>query len=275
VARVAYFEVQGDTYVVERDHGRGVSSIAGRYPTATFGVNLLSTYCAGRTASSSDVHTQPELSSAEVADYDAINISAYIGVPLVKEGVFVAGLAVHSTVARTWTAEEIALAEETAERTWASVERARAESALRKSEERYRSLFTSMDQGFCVVEMIHDEHGRPTDFRFLETNGTFERHTGLVNAGGRTMRELVPDIEQHWFDTYDKVVRTGEAISFEQVAQAMGERWFEVYAYRVDAATRRVALLFSDVSERRRAAEQLQASEERFRLLSDNIGQLA
>jgi PAS domain S-box-containing protein len=41
-------------------------------------------------------------------------------------------------------------------------ERKRAEEALRASEEKYHTLFESIDEGFCIVEVIFDEAGRPT-----------------------------------------------------------------------------------------------------------------
>ena len=72
-------------------------------------------------------------------------------------------------------------------------ERRRAEESLRRSEERYRRLFDSIDEGFCVIEMFFDEAGSPTDYRFLEVNPAFEQQTGLVRAVGRTIREMVPD----------------------------------------------------------------------------------
>jgi PAS domain-containing protein len=64
-------------------------------------------------------------------------------------------------------------------------ERKRAEEALRASEEKYHTLFESIDEGFCIVEVIFDEAGEPVDYRFLEVNPAFERHTGLRDATSR------------------------------------------------------------------------------------------
>jgi PAS domain S-box-containing protein len=76
----------------------------------------------------------------------------------------------------------------------------RTKQQLQVSEERYRTLFNSIDEGFCVLEMIFDESGKAVDWRYLEVNPAFEKHNGLLNAPGKTVRELLPNLEQHWFD---------------------------------------------------------------------------
>ena len=132
-----------------------------------------------------------------------------------------------------------------------------AAEKLRASEERYRTLFESMDQGFAIIDMLFDAAGKPADYRFLEMNAMFEQHTGLVDATGKTARELVPDLDDFWFDTYGRVALSGEAVRFESGAPAMG-RWFEVYATRIGGAgSHKVALLFSDITARKQVEDQL------------------
>jgi PAS domain S-box-containing protein len=146
--------------------------------------------------------------------------------------------------------------------------RKRDEAALAASEAKYRALFATMDQGFCLIHVLLDDAGRAADYRFLEANPAFERQTGLVDAAGRTARELVAGLEQHWIDVYGRVALTGEPTQFVQGSEAMG-RWFDVHAFRVGApAERRVAILFTDVSAARAAAaerERLLAASERAR----------
>jgi PAS domain S-box-containing protein len=114
-----------------------------------------------------------------------------------------------------------------------------------------------MDEGFCVVEVLFDQNNRPTDYRFVEINPAFEKQTGIANALGRTVREIVPQHEQHWYDIYGKVALTGEPLRFENRAQALN-RWFDVFAYRVGAPEqRRVAVLFTDITKRKAADQAL------------------
>jgi PAS domain S-box-containing protein len=140
-------------------------------------------------------------------------------------------------------------------------------AALRRSEARYRALLESIDEGFCVFKVLFDEEDRPVDYLWLETNTAFERHTGLVGAVGRTAREMVPGLEQHWVEIYGRIARTGRRERFVEGSQAMG-RWFEVEAFRIGQPEERaVALLFTDISARRRVEAALQESEARYRNL--------
>jgi PAS domain S-box-containing protein len=145
-----------------------------------------------------------------------------------------------------------------------------ARQSIAQSEARYRTLFESMDQGFCVFQMLFDAEDRPIDYRWVETNPAFERHTGLVGTAGKTARELVPDLEEHWVEIYGRVAMTGQRERFTEESQAMG-RSFEVEAFRVgDPEERKVALLFTDITERKRAEDQLRASELRLRRIAES-----
>ena len=150
-------------------------------------------------------------------------------------------------------------------------ERKRAEEALRRSEERYRTLFESIDEGFCIIEMMFDQNGEPVDYRFLETNPAFEKHTGLHEATGKRMRELAPDHDAHWFEIYGKVALTGEPVRFVNEAKALDDRWFDVYAFRLGGRkSRKVAVIFNNITERRRTEEALRKSEERYKSLYED-----
>ena len=135
------------------------------------------------------------------------------------------------------------------------------------TEAKYQALFDSIDEGFCIIEVIFDPHDKAVDYRFLEINPAFERQTGLIAARGKTMRELAPNHEQHWFETYGRIARTGEPARFELPAAQLN-RFYDVYAWRYgEPREHKVGVLFKDVSARKSAEAALRESEERFRAL--------
>jgi PAS domain S-box-containing protein len=131
---------------------------------------------------------------------------------------------------------------------------------IAKSEVRYRTLFNSIDEGFCVVQVIF-EGNEPVDHRFVEINPAFEEQTGIKNALGKRMREITPQHEDHWFRIYGKVALTGEPLRFVKQAEALG-RWFDVYAFRIgEPHEHTVAILFSDITQRKQAEHALREAD--------------
>jgi PAS domain S-box-containing protein len=132
-------------------------------------------------------------------------------------------------------------------------ERTRAVDELRRSDEKYRLLIESIDEGFCVIEVIFDGRDVPVDYRFLEMNQSFEGQTRLTNAVGKTMRELALDHGELPLETYGRVARTGKPERFENhVLQT--HRWYDVYAWRYGRPQdRQIAILFNDITARKEA----------------------
>ncbi len=129
-----------------------------------------------------------------------------------------------------------------------------------RTEHHYRELFQAVDQGFCTIDVLFDGNDKATDYRFIEVNPAFVQQTGLSDAVGRRMRELVPAHEEEWYRVYGEVAVTGVPARFEQGAAALG-RWYDVYAFRIgEASLRRVGILFRDVTDRRNAELALEAA---------------
>ncbi|KUO68866.1 MAG: hypothetical protein APF80_06645 [Alphaproteobacteria bacterium BRH_c36] len=136
-------------------------------------------------------------------------------------------------------------------------ERKETAEQIRRSKVRYEKLFNSIDEGFCIIEMIFDRDGRPVDYRFTEVNAAFERQTGLENPVGRTIGELVPDLEKYWFEIYGHIAKTGESKRFERWAKQL-ERYYDVFAFPFgDLDEGQVGILFRDVSERKKQQQKI------------------
>ena len=142
-------------------------------------------------------------------------------------------------------------------------ERKGAEQALKTIDEHYHNLFTSIDEGFCIIEMIFDAHDKPVDYRFLEMNPSFERQSGLHQATGKRIRELVPNLEPRWYEIYGKVALTGEPVRIEGEVRELEGRCFDIYASRLGGAeSRKVAVVFNDTTQRMNAAIKLREAKE-------------
>ncbi|WDJ21932.1 ATP-binding protein [Xanthomonas campestris] len=134
----------------------------------------------------------------------------------------------------------------------------------------YREIFDNVDAGFCIIDMVF-EGDRPTDYIFRVTNEAFQRYTGLSEVANVSMRSLRADHEQEWFDRYGHVALTGNRIHFEMQAKALN-RWYSVDAFRVGPPElKRVAVLFMDITERKRVERELAESEARFSALADGL----
>lgn len=266
VMRASYFEVEADqdAFTLTARYERNAAPIPNRMRLSDFAPEMAAAYRAGRTLVFRDTETDLQLGSQPAA-YRPLGIRAWAAVPLVKSGRLLAIVGMHARTPRDWTGIDVKLLEDVADRTWAAVERARAEAALRESEEKYRSLFERIDEGFCIIEMIFDGP-TPVDYRFVEVNPAFEHHTGIVNAQGRLMRDIAPHHEQHWFDYYGEIAVSGQGMRFEAPAKALGDRWYDLNAFPVgEPSQRRVAMVFSDITQRQRDAAILRESEERLR----------
>jgi len=146
-------------------------------------------------------------------------------------------------------------------------ERKQVEAALRESEVRYRSLFNSIDEGFCVIEKVEGGVGEALDFRYLEANPAFATQSGMSDMVGKTIRQALPDEPEGWCFLYDTILSTGKPIRFERELVSHG-RMLELYAFKVEDEThRRVAVIFKDITERKRIEAVLHESEERFHTL--------
>jgi PAS domain S-box-containing protein len=140
----------------------------------------------------------------------------------------------------------------------------------REMEQRYKMLFDEMLDGFAVHEIVLDDQDRPVDYRFQTVNPAFERLTGLrrEDVVGRTVRDIMPETERRWIETYGRVVSTGQPMRFQQYSSVL-QKYFEVVAFRTEP--RRFACIFVDITERCKAEARLLDYQGRLKALAAEL----
>ncbi|SOR28796.1 protein of unknown function [Methylorubrum extorquens] len=147
-----------------------------------------------------------------------------------------------------------------------------AASASRENEERYRTFFHGMGQGYTELELVRGEDGQVVDQRYISLNPAFERLFGVAvtDAVGRTAGEVFPNLEAWWHEAFDRIARHGQPERIENIMSSLG-RAFEIFAY--PAGGDRLTVLYEDVTDRRRIQDALRESETRYRSLVEGFGQ--
>jgi PAS domain S-box-containing protein len=227
---------------------------------------------AGETVVVCNTQTDPR---TDAAGYAALNMHSFVTVPFHRNGQWTHYIAICDSRPRDWRDHEIQLIEEISNRIFPRLERARAEEALRESEAKYRSLFESIDQGFCLFELLFDASGKPIDYRFLDVNQAFEQQCGLADAVGKTILELAPNFEPQWIERYAQVAKSGEAMRFEADVPSLNGI-FDIYAFPSGAPGQNlVAALFANITERKQTEAAIAADLRDTQLLRDLSARLA
>ncbi len=162
---------------------------------------------------------------------------------------------------------------------WEVIESSEARTVkdeLKRSEEKFKSLFSNMSEGFAYHRIVLDARGRPSDYIFLEVNDAFERLVGLKRKDviGKRVTAALPGMEKdraRWIAKYGKVASTGKPIQFESFSETL-DRWYTVSAFSPHKGY--FAVTFSDITKRKRAEETSRRSLRRFEILADTAGEL-
>ncbi|MHC1754754.1 MAG: MEDS domain-containing protein [Methanosarcina sp.] len=129
-----------------------------------------------------------------------------------------------------------------------------AEQALRKSEERYRMLFTHMTDGFGLVEVIYNNEGKPYDYRYLEINPAFGQYLGVEREQilGRTMLEVFPNVSPTALEKYHETAVSGQPVHFEIFSQ-VANKYLDIYVFSPEKG--KLALILRDITGRKHLEE--------------------
>ncbi|HEY9692595.1 MAG TPA: PAS domain S-box protein [Oculatellaceae cyanobacterium] len=221
---------------------------------------------AGETFVIRDTQSDPR---TDASGYAALNIHSFVTVPFHRKGKWTHYIAVCDSRPRDWRDDEIEVIEEISNRIFPRLERASAEDALRESEEKYRTLFNSIDEGYFLADVIFDKNDQPIDIFYVDANPSATRMMGQ-DFTGRRLSEVYQNYESYWYEIFGRVARTGKGERLERYAEP-DKKWYDFYVFKVgDKHSHRVAVVFNDITERqRREAERKQLLEQEQRARSE------
>lgn len=147
--------------------------------------------------------------------------------------------------------------------------RKQAEDAIKYSERKYRLLFENMTTGFALHDIICDREGKPINYRYIEANPAFEKLTGIKIADivGKTVKDILPQIEPYWIEVFGNVALNGESISYENYVTEIG-KYYDTWAFSPQKG--QFAVVFNDITIRKKAEKSLAEKEKILTLISNS-----
>ncbi len=271
VKRVLFNEIdfEHDKEIVHRDYHNGLESVAGIHKVSDYSGITSKEVATGKTVVNMDSKLDPRTAQDYERTYALTGERSYVVVPMMRDNRWVASLWASDDVPRSWTNEEISLLETVAERTWIVIEKLRINVELRESEERYRAVVESQAEMLCRFK---------PDGTILFVNEAYAR------ARGTTADRLIQDNFWEFVAEADRpAVRAMlESLTPEQPETRIenrfetveGERWtlWTNRALRFDESGHPMELQSSgtDITDRKRAEQDLRESEERYRFIVEN-----
>jgi two-component system NtrC family sensor kinase len=135
-----------------------------------------------------------------------------------------------------------------------------------KFEERYRTLFDKMFNGFALCKLLTDEKGNPIDYVFLKVNKAFEKINSMKKEDviNKKVTEVfgfkdIPDLEK-----YSQVGLQGKEKVFETYIPRYG-KYFKVSSYSPRKGY--FVTIFEDITQRKRAEKEIQKLNKKLNLL--------
>ncbi len=254
-------DLETDTETVHRDYSRDGTSVAGKHKISTYSAESSAMMANGQTIVNNDAETDPRTAEYFEQTYRPAKEIAYITVPMLRDGRWVASLWCSDDKPRLWTNNEISLIENIAERTWAAVERLRAEIELR-----------SVANAAPALVWVSDESGEFTYF-----NDRWYQYTGLTpeeSLGCGWMSVVAEQDREAMLSRWERSRKTGEPFEGEcRYRRSDGEYlWHAFRALPRYDKNGKITTWYGvsiDIDRVRTATDRVKTSEERYRALTE------
>lgn len=189
-----------------------------------------------------------------------LGVVSYMGVPVtLPDGMVIGALAAIDSQPRDWTDAELELLSRLGKVACNQI-------ATFLSERRWSSLFDQLEEGIIVGTVVRELGGGISDWRYDSVNPAWSALLGIADqdVAGKTIRDLLPGIEDEWISDVAEVVESGVSKRFTRKVASVG-RWFDGYIQATGEDS--FVIIFIDVTERMNAVEALSDSENRLRLI--------
>jgi PAS domain S-box-containing protein len=276
-------DLVADVETVRGDYFRTGESVAGTHRISDYSEITSAEAKCGRTVVNHDSRRDPRTAKYFRKVYGPNKELAYIAVPMMRNGRWVASLWCSDDKPRAWTEQEVGLVEMIAERVWTAVERLRAEAAIRASEAELRRA----QERFILAQQAGGVGIWDWD---IVTGKTYWSETTWAFYG-ETRTDLNPD-EVFWRERVHEDDRERVLANLRNALESGGDRywdefriarrdgsvlWIETSGTIVRDASGKPVRVYGvnvDITRRREADERIRESEKQLRLVTDSMPSL-
>ena len=131
------------------------------------------------------------------------------------------------------------------------------QQSLYETEEKYHSLYTSMNEGVALHKILYNQAGQAADYIIMDVNPSYEEILGLKREDviNRKASEIYGTANPPYLDIYSSVAETGNPKTFETYFEPMN-RYFNISVFSPKQGE--FATIFENITRRKKAEKQIE-----------------